>query len=189
MAPNRPVSLPRSCFQSHHLDCAPVPVFGGSLAKTTGTVDLLDPQVVGIEADAPRSRPSQGAEVSPVRAARVTIDRASGTEAPSDKWEHQTRLVSVIRRLIVATGLAITVLMSAWITAAADVPFSLGTAHRNLTYCNSHQLDSTFLALLRLARFRSRCTSTVEVSPPATSRTSIQLSSMHWLQRAMPSSA
>ena len=47
----------------------------------------------------------------------------------------------MIRRLILATGLAITVLMSAWITAAADVPFSLGTAHRNLTYCNSQQLD------------------------------------------------
>lgn len=43
--------------------------------------------------------------------------------------------------MILATGLAITVLMSAWITAAADVPFSLGTAHRNLTYCNSQQLD------------------------------------------------
>ena len=47
----------------------------------------------------------------------------------------------MIRRLILATGMAITVLTSVWITAAADVPFSLGTAHRNLTYCHSQQLD------------------------------------------------
>ncbi len=53
----------------------------------------------------------------------------------------QTRLARVIRRLILATGLAIAVLMSGWITAAANVRFSLGTADRNLTYCNSQQLD------------------------------------------------
>jgi acetyl esterase/lipase len=47
----------------------------------------------------------------------------------------------VIRRLFLGTGLAITVLMSIWISAAADVPFPLGTAHRNLTYCSSQQLD------------------------------------------------
>ena len=47
----------------------------------------------------------------------------------------------MIQRLILAIGLAITVLMSVSITAAADLPFSLGTAHRNLTYCNSQQLD------------------------------------------------
>ena len=69
-----------------------------------------------------------------------TINRATGTKAPSGKWQPD-KTGSVIRRLILATGLAITVLMSAWITAAADVPFSLGTAHRNLTYCNSQQLD------------------------------------------------
>jgi acetyl esterase/lipase len=43
--------------------------------------------------------------------------------------------------VIVATGLAVAVVMSGWSTTGADVPFSLGRAHRNLTYCNSQQLD------------------------------------------------
>ena len=49
--------------------------------------------------------------------------------------------VRVIRRLIIAAGLAVAVAMSGCSTAPADVPFSFGTAHRNLTYCNSQQLD------------------------------------------------
>ncbi len=47
----------------------------------------------------------------------------------------------MIQRLTLTTVLGITVLMSVWITGAASVSLSLGTAQKTLTYCNSQQLD------------------------------------------------
>jgi acetyl esterase/lipase len=47
----------------------------------------------------------------------------------------------VIRRRLVPAGLLLAGLVAGCGTAPANVPFSLGTAHRNLTYCNSQGLD------------------------------------------------
>src|SRR5271165_2056642 len=50
-------------------------------------------------------------------------------------------MIHVIRRLLLpAAGLMLAGLM-AGCTAPSTVAFTLGTAHRNLTYCNSQMLD------------------------------------------------
>jgi acetyl esterase/lipase len=46
-------------------------------------------------------------------------------------------LVNVIRHVFVAAGL----LLAGCSTASGSVPFALGTAHKDLTYCNSQTLD------------------------------------------------
>ncbi len=50
-------------------------------------------------------------------------------------------LVDVIRRVLLPVGLLVAGLMAGCSTAPGNVPFPLGTAHRNLTYCNSQTLD------------------------------------------------
>ncbi len=50
-------------------------------------------------------------------------------------------LVGVIRRVLLAVGLLLAELMAGCSTAPANVPFPLGTADMNLTYCNSQTLD------------------------------------------------
>lgn len=51
-------------------------------------------------------------------------------------------LVSMIRRALLAAGLPIALLIAGCgSTPSARVPFSLGTADLNLTYCNSQRLD------------------------------------------------
>jgi len=50
-------------------------------------------------------------------------------------------LVGVIRRVLLAGGLLLAALMAGCSTAPGNVPFPLGTADRNLIYCNSQTLD------------------------------------------------
>jgi acetyl esterase/lipase len=50
-------------------------------------------------------------------------------------------LVDVIRRVLLPAGLLLAALMAGCSTAAGNVPFPLGAADRNLTYCNSQTLD------------------------------------------------
>jgi acetyl esterase/lipase len=50
-------------------------------------------------------------------------------------------LVDVNRRVLLAAGLLLAGLMAGCSTAPGNVPFPLGTADRNLTYCNSQTLD------------------------------------------------
>ncbi|MGO8960005.1 MAG: alpha/beta hydrolase fold domain-containing protein [Streptosporangiaceae bacterium] len=50
-------------------------------------------------------------------------------------------LVDVIRRVLFPAGLLLAALMAGCSTAPPKVPFPLGTADRNLTYCNSQTLD------------------------------------------------
>lgn len=50
-------------------------------------------------------------------------------------------LVDVIRRVLLPAGLLLAGLMAGCSTAPGNVPFPLGTADRNLTYCNSQTLD------------------------------------------------
>jgi hypothetical protein len=47
----------------------------------------------------------------------------------------------MIRRVLVPAGLLLAALMAGCSTAPPHVPFPLGTADRNLTYCNSQTLD------------------------------------------------
>lgn len=47
----------------------------------------------------------------------------------------------MIRRMLVLAGLLVAGLMAGCSTAPPNVPFTLGTAHRNLAYCNSQSLD------------------------------------------------
>jgi acetyl esterase/lipase len=47
----------------------------------------------------------------------------------------------VIRRALLAIGLIVPALIAGPAVTGADVPFPLGTAHRNLTFCNAQQLD------------------------------------------------
>ena len=50
-------------------------------------------------------------------------------------------LVDVIRRVLLPAGLLLAGLIAGCSTAPGNVPFPLGTADRNLTYCNSQTLD------------------------------------------------
>ena len=50
-------------------------------------------------------------------------------------------LVDVIRRMLLPAGLLLAGLVAGCSTAPGNVPFPLGTADRNLTYCNSQTLD------------------------------------------------
>lgn len=50
-------------------------------------------------------------------------------------------LEDVIRRVLLSAGLLVAGLMVGCSTAPGNVPFPLGTADRNLTYCNSQTLD------------------------------------------------
>ncbi len=51
-------------------------------------------------------------------------------------------LVGMIRRMLLPAGLLLAALMAGCSSAApGNVPFPLGTAHRNLPYCNSQKLD------------------------------------------------
>jgi acetyl esterase/lipase len=50
-------------------------------------------------------------------------------------------LVRVIRRVLLPAGLLLAALMAGCSTAPRNVVFPLGTADRNLTYCNSQALD------------------------------------------------
>jgi acetyl esterase/lipase len=50
-------------------------------------------------------------------------------------------LVDVIGRRLLPAGLLVAGLVAGCSTAPPTVPFTLGTAHRNLTYCNSQSLD------------------------------------------------
>ncbi len=47
----------------------------------------------------------------------------------------------MIRRMLVAAGLLLAGLTAGCSTASHNVPFTLGAADRNLTYCNSQKLD------------------------------------------------
>jgi acetyl esterase/lipase len=47
----------------------------------------------------------------------------------------------VIGRRLLPAGLLVAGLVAGCSTASPDVPFTLGTAHRNLTYCHSQSLD------------------------------------------------
>jgi len=51
------------------------------------------------------------------------------------------KLVSVLRRMLLVTGLLLGGLTAGCGTSPSNVVFRLGTAHRNLTYCNSQTLD------------------------------------------------
>jgi len=50
-------------------------------------------------------------------------------------------MVEVIRRMLLPAGLLLAVLMAGCSSAPPNVAFPLGTADRNLTYCNSQTLD------------------------------------------------
>jgi acetyl esterase/lipase len=47
----------------------------------------------------------------------------------------------MIRRVLLPAGLLLAAVLAGCSTAPANVPFPLGTAHRNLTYCHSQTLD------------------------------------------------
>jgi acetyl esterase/lipase len=47
----------------------------------------------------------------------------------------------MIRRVLLPAGLLLAAVLAGCSTAPPNVPFPLGTAHRNLTYCNSQTLD------------------------------------------------
>ena len=51
------------------------------------------------------------------------------------------RLVQVVRRLVVPAAALILATLIAGCTAPRPVVFTLGTAHRDLSYCNSQRLD------------------------------------------------
>ena len=65
--------------------------------------------------------------------------------------------------MLLPAGLLLAGLMAGCSTAPHNVAFTLGTADRNLTYCNSQSWISTSLAPLSLAPFPSQSTSTGEV--------------------------
>jgi acetyl esterase/lipase len=64
------------------------------------------------------------------------------TNGPSDTRTANVTLVDVIRRGLLAAALLLALLMAGCTsTPSTGVPFSLGTADLNLTYCNSQTLD------------------------------------------------
>src|SRR5271166_1186467 len=65
-----------------------------------------------------------------------TTDQGPWRQSATD-----ARLREVIRRTPLLVGLLLVGLMAGCSSAPSNVPFALGTANRNLTYCNSQKLD------------------------------------------------
>ncbi len=94
---------------------------------------------------------AQEANHAPIRAVEATTCRRSHSVSPDRQQgtvsarscrlsaENSSR---VIRRLLLpAAGLVLAGLVSGCTTPPPNVPFTLGTAHRNLNYCNSQAFD------------------------------------------------
>ncbi len=83
--------------------------------------------------------PNGGAHVR--CAGRRHIGLAPGTKDPGNGRATKSRLDRVIRRKLLAIGLVAAGLIAGCGGVPADVAFPRGSAQRNLTYCNSQQLD------------------------------------------------